>query len=126
SRRLPTRTARLDIRDQRTTTSKSETRVTVKPHPGPSFDCEPSQTHSLEGGPDDLLSRPQPVEARHLGPGMRPEDVLVHVGAPARTRGNRQHALADLWYGGQLLAPRHVVDVDLEDAHVRDRSAPLR
>ena len=34
---------------------------------GTSFDCEPSQTHSLEGGPDDLLSRPQPVEARHLG-----------------------------------------------------------
>src|SRR5439155_3442711 len=54
------------IRDQSPTTSKSETRVTVKPHPGPSFDCEPSQTHSLEGGPDDLLSRPQPVEARHL------------------------------------------------------------
>src|SRR5439155_10872021 len=66
SRRLPTRTARLDIGDQRAAAGKSETRVTVKPHPGPSFDCEPSQTHSLEGGPDDLLSRPQPVEARHL------------------------------------------------------------
>jgi hypothetical protein len=33
---------------------------------GSSFDCEPSQTHSLEGDPDDLLSRPQRVEARHL------------------------------------------------------------
>ena len=40
----------------------------MKPHPGPSFDCEPSQTHSLEGGPDDLLSRPQPLEARQLEP----------------------------------------------------------
>jgi len=35
-------------------TSKSETSVTVKPHPGPSFGREPWQTHSLEGGPDDL------------------------------------------------------------------------
>jgi hypothetical protein len=42
----------------------------VKPHPGPSFEREPSQTHSLEGGPDDLLSRPQPVEARQLGRGV--------------------------------------------------------
>src|SRR5438270_3372393 len=66
SRRLPARVARLDVRDQRTTASKSETSVTVKRHPGPSFDCEPWQTHSLEGGPDDLPSRPQPVEARHL------------------------------------------------------------
>lgn len=33
---------------------------------GSSFDCEPWQTHRLEGAPDDLLSRPQPVEARHL------------------------------------------------------------
>jgi hypothetical protein len=40
SRRLPTRTTSLDIRDQRTTTSKSETRVTVKRHPGPSFGRE--------------------------------------------------------------------------------------
>ena len=68
SRRLTTRTARLDISDQRAAASKSETSVTVKPHPGPSFDCEPWQTHSLEGGPDDLLSRPQPVEARQLDP----------------------------------------------------------
>jgi hypothetical protein len=66
SRRLTTRTTSLHIRDQSTPTGESEPRVTVKPHPGPSFDCEPSQTHSLEGGPDDLLSRPQPVEARHL------------------------------------------------------------
>src|SRR4051794_21573205 len=36
---------------------------------GSSFDCEPWQTHSLEGDPDDLLSRPQPVEARHLETG---------------------------------------------------------
>ena len=36
---------------------------------GSSFDCEPWQTHSLEGGPDDLLSRPQPLEAR---PARRP------------------------------------------------------
>jgi hypothetical protein len=51
--------AMLDVRYQRTTTSKSETSVTVQPPPGPSFDCEASQTHSLEGGgPDDLLSRP--------------------------------------------------------------------
>src|ERR1700675_3019645 len=67
SRRLATRQTSLDIRDQRPPASQSETSVTVKPHPGPSFDCEPSQTHSLEGDPDDLLSRPQPVEARHLG-----------------------------------------------------------
>jgi hypothetical protein len=66
SRRLTTRTTSFDIRDQRPPPSQSETSVTVKPHPGPSFDCEPSQTHSLEGDPDDLLSRPQPVEARHL------------------------------------------------------------
>ena len=33
---------------------------------GSSFDCEPWQTHRLKGGPDDLLSRSQPVEARHL------------------------------------------------------------
>ena len=67
SRRTTTRKTGLDIGDKRATTSKSETSVTVKPHPGPSFGCEPSQTHSLEGGPDDLLSRPQRVEARHLG-----------------------------------------------------------
>jgi hypothetical protein len=37
---------------------------------GSSFDCEPSQTHSLEGDPDDLLSRPQPPEAGHLAGGL--------------------------------------------------------
>src|SRR5712692_7301632 len=36
SRRFPTRAAALNIRDQCTTTSKSETSVTVKRHPGPS------------------------------------------------------------------------------------------
>src|SRR5947208_3657086 len=66
SGRFKARTALLDVSDQGTTTSEAGTGVTVKRHPGPSFDCEPSQTHSLEGGPDDLLSRPQPVEARHL------------------------------------------------------------
>src|SRR5438128_3347513 len=65
-RRFPARAASLDISNKHTATAESEPSVTVKPHPGPSFDCEPSQTHSLEGGPDDLLSRPQPVEARHL------------------------------------------------------------
>jgi hypothetical protein len=38
----------------------------VKGHPGLLSRREPWQTHSLEGGPDELLSRPQPVEARHL------------------------------------------------------------
>src|SRR5204862_1112666 len=66
SRRLPTRQTSLDVGDQAPATGESETSVTVKPHPGPSFDCEPWQTHSLEGGPDDLPNRPQPVEARHL------------------------------------------------------------
>jgi hypothetical protein len=37
SRRLPARATSLDIPDKRTTTSKSETSVTVKRHPGPSF-----------------------------------------------------------------------------------------
>src|SRR5258708_39798275 len=37
SRRLPTRAATLNIRDQCVTTSESETSVTVKQHPGPSF-----------------------------------------------------------------------------------------
>jgi len=45
----------------------------VKPHPGPSFGREPWQTHSLEGGPDDLPSRPQRVEARQL------EGQLDHI-----------------------------------------------
>jgi len=40
SRRFPTRAAALNIRDQCTTTSKSETSVTVKRHPGPSFGRE--------------------------------------------------------------------------------------
>src|SRR5437764_3809230 len=66
SRRCTTRKTAFDIADQRPPASESETRVTVKPHPGPSFDCEPSQTHSLEGGPDDLPNRPQPVQARQL------------------------------------------------------------
>ena len=47
---------------------KSEPSVTVKPHPGPPSSCEPWQTHSLEGGPDGLPNRPQPIEARHLDP----------------------------------------------------------
>jgi hypothetical protein len=33
----------------------------VEHHPGPSFDRESWQTHSLEGGPDEPLSRSQPV-----------------------------------------------------------------
>src|SRR4051794_26234945 len=66
--RLPTRAPSLDIHDQRSPPRQSEPRVTVKPHPGSSFSCEPWQTHSLEGGPDGLPSRPQPNEARHLGP----------------------------------------------------------
>ena len=66
SGRLPAPAPGLDVGDERPPTGESETSVTVKPHPGPSFDCEPSQTHSLGGGPDHLLSRPQPVEARQL------------------------------------------------------------
>ncbi len=89
SRRLTAGAARRDVGNQRTTTSKSETSVTVKPHPGPSFDCEPSQTHSLEGGPDDLLSRPQPVEARHLARQAKRETSKVteqvDLDTPART-----------------------------------------
>src|SRR5947207_1001294 len=77
-RRLTTRKAAFDIADQHPPTSESETRVTVKPHPGPSFDCEPSQTHSLEGGPDVLLSRPQPAEARHLDRGGSCAPVTSH------------------------------------------------
>ena len=65
SRRLTTRTTSLAIQDKRWRASQSETSVTVKPHPDCSL-CEPSQTHSLEGDPDYLLGRPQPVEARHL------------------------------------------------------------
>ena len=69
----------------------------------------------------ELLARDQ----RQL-PRMLPQHVLVHVGAPARAGGDRQRAVRDLGHRGrQLLAPGHVVDVDLEDAHVRDRGAPL-
>jgi len=31
--------------------------IAVQHHPGPSFESEPSQTHSLEGGPDEPFSR---------------------------------------------------------------------
>jgi hypothetical protein len=79
-RRLPARTPRFDVADKRSPTSKSETRITVKGHPGPLSRREPWQTHSLEGGPDDLLSRPQPVEARQLAAGEHlPHEVPRHL-----------------------------------------------
>ena len=137
SRRLTTRTARLDIADQRTTTSESETSVTVKPHPGPSFDCEPSQTHSLEGGPDDLLSRPQPVEARHLA--VVPEHVgssgppwrLSAVEGSSAPRRHRMdlHANAALSWSGRRELARRVVDAGLDadgGGRGRRRQRPLR
>jgi hypothetical protein len=78
----------------------------VKPHPGPSFDCEPSQTHSLEGGPDVLLSRPQPLEALHLGGGASggPASTLAQTNcrsrrifdAPSRSSSHRQYAVLGL------------------------------
>ena len=51
---------------QQSRDATSPRRGYLKPDPGPSFEREPWRTHGLEGGPDDLLSRPQPVEARHL------------------------------------------------------------
>src|SRR5207248_10404795 len=95
SGRLATRKAGLDVRDQLAAAGKSETSVTVKPHPGPSFDCEPSQTHSLEGGPDDLSSCPQPVEARHLD--ARRACGLV----------SRRPIEYDFWTGSATIGPRH-------------------
>jgi hypothetical protein len=44
-------------------------RITVKGHPGLLSDVSLRRPTALEGGPDDLLSRPQPVEARHLAAG---------------------------------------------------------
>jgi hypothetical protein len=40
--------------DEREASRQSELGITVKLHPGPSSRCESWQTHSLEGGPDDL------------------------------------------------------------------------
>ena len=77
SRRITTRTAR--SRRQRPAPAGQQVRDARygEAPSGSSFDCEPSQTHSLEGGPDDLLSRPQPIEARHLEAEV--EAVLVQT-----------------------------------------------
>src|SRR6185437_13287967 len=72
----------------------SETSVTVKPHPGPSFRRESfAEPTSLKRGPDDLLSRPQRLEARQLaaevprGPGRTtPSSRRPSVGAGLRPR----------------------------------------
>ena len=67
SRLPPRHTATNDQHHHRPPTSRSELRVTVQPHPGsPPSSRVPSQTHSLEGGPDGLLNRSQRPEARHL------------------------------------------------------------
>ena len=61
------------------------------------------------------------------GHGCSREHVLVQLDAPARARGTAQLAAADLGQrGDELVAPRDVVDVVLEDPRVRDRRAPLR
>src|SRR4030095_12424640 len=47
--------------------------------------------------------------------------------SPARPGGHTQLAALDRRGGGdELVAPRHVVDVDLEDSRVGDRGTPLR
>jgi hypothetical protein len=60
--------------------------VTVKPHPGPPS-VEPSQTQNLEGGADDLLSRPQRVEVRRLGRADGPVSVCKRAHARGRAAG---------------------------------------
>src|SRR5207344_1988717 len=54
------------------------------------------------------------------------EHVLVHLDAPARPARDVELAGRDLRERGhELVAPRDVVDVELEDARVRYGSAPL-
>ena len=50
----------------------------------PSFERRSGKTHSLEGGPDDYLSRSQPVQARRLVWDAQLDGVPVEevVGAP--------------------------------------------
>jgi len=101
----------------------------VKPHPGPSFDCEPSQTHSLEGGPDDLLSRPQPVEARHLGyaarePRARGQDEVARR-FPEPPEALLAYRLA-LFGASRRPRPEPPCELERTVGHMRQASAPLR
>src|SRR5262245_56596635 len=60
-------------------------------------------------------------------PGMLAQHALVDVRPPARRVGQPDVAVAnDRLLGDERALPRHVVDVDLHDAHVREHGAEVQ
>src|SRR5262245_16504925 len=95
---------------------------------------ERSRSISLLGMKLSATMRP-PGRYSHTNTGTRSrprpwvlgEDRLVQLDSPARTCRNPQLARRDVGkHADELVAPWDVVDVELEDARVRNRRAPLR